>query len=288
MSSILKTLFIIVQYILPQHLLSHAAGSLATVKLAWIKNPLIRAFIRQYKVDMSEAVYPDAEDYVHFNAFFTRALKEGMRPIAEDPKALACPADGAVSQLGNIDSGRIFQAKGQSFSCRELLGGRDEDAAQFENGQFATIYLSPKDYHRVHMPCDGKLISMTYIPGDLFSVNQTTAENVDRLFSRNERVVCLFETEFGPMAMVLVGAMIVGSIDTVWAGQVAPPAKEIRHTDYVSGPGDRIELKKGEEMGRFKLGSTVVLLLPENVAQWAEELEAESPLRMGQAIAQLS
>ncbi len=287
MKAFLNTVFIIVQYIVPQHLLSRAAGYLAGVKLAWIKNPLIRGFIRQYKVDMSEAVYPDAEDYPNFNAFFTRALKEGMRPIAEDSKALACPADGAVSQLGAIDGGRIFQAKGQSFSCRELLGGRDSDAAQFENGQFATIYLSPKDYHRVHMPCDGKLVSMTYIPGDLFSVNQTTAENVDRLFSRNERVVCSFDTEFGPMAMVLVGAMIVGSVDTVWAGQVAPPAKTIRHTDYLSGPGEVIELKKGEEMGRFKLGSTVILLLPQGAAEWAEELAAESPLRMGQAIAQL-
>ena len=192
------------------------------------------------------------------------------------------PADGTVSQLGKIELGRCFQAKGRDFSVVELLGGNKDRAQPFLNGEFATIYLSPKDYHRVHMPCAGTLTETVYVPGDLFSVNPTTAEGVDGLFARNERMVCMFDTEFGPMAMVLVGAMIVAGIETVWSGQVCPLPKQAQVQDYSQGP---IKLEKGEEMGRFKLGSTVILCFPEDAVKFLEEIQASSPLQMGQAIA---
>ncbi len=203
---------------------------------------------------------PDYRQYANFNAFFTRPLQADARPIAEAD--IVCPADGAISQLGDIAGGRIFQAKGQDYSCVELLGGDPERAAQFAGGKFATIYLSPRDYHRVHMPLAGRLQATTYIPGDLYSVNTVTAENVERLFARNERLVSYFETEAGPMAMVLVGAMVVAGIETVWGGQVAPPPKTPSAWITSSQP-EAVELATGEEMGRFKLGSTVILLFPE-------------------------
>ena len=222
-------LFIISQYLLPHHLLSRLAGCVAECRARWFKNAFTAWFAKRYQVNMSEALVEDLTAYEHFNAFFTRALKPGARPLDETPGAILCPADGAVSQLGPIEHGRIFQAKGHSFSALELLGGDPALAAPFMGGEFATIYLSPKDYHRVHMPLAGTLREMVYVPGRLFSVNQTTAENVPELFARNERVVCLFDTERGPMAVVLVGAMIVASIETVWAGLVTPPTVSYTH-----------------------------------------------------------
>lgn len=276
--------FIILQHIIPQHLLSRLVGRLAECEAPWLKNLLITRFIKQYKVDMSEAAEPDPAHYSNFNAFFTRALRDGARPIDDDPKGVCCPADGAISQLGNIQEGRIFQAKGQDYSLHRLLGGDPELAATFAEGSFATIYLSPRDYHRVHMPVTGTLRSMTYVPGDLFSVNTVTAENVQGLFARNERAVCVFDTEFGPMAMVLVGAMIVAGIETVWAGQVAPIKREVIRHDYQKSQ-EPIVLEKGAEMGRFKLGSTVILLFGHDQIEWLEKFTATTPTRLGQALA---
>lgn len=276
--------FVIIQYLLPQHLLSRLVGRLAQCRTPWLKNLLIRQFIRAYDVNMDEAVEPDAECYANFNAFFTRALREGTRPIAEGAQ-LACPADGAISQLGDINAGRIFQAKGQDYTLLKLLGGDQALASEFQGGSFATIYLSPKDYHRVHMPISGKLRSMHYIPGQLFSVNTTTAENVPDLFARNERAVCVFDTELGPMAMILVGAMIVAGIETVWEGQVAPIERRIRVSDY-SKPAAAVCLEKGEEMGRFKLGSTVILLFGKDKLEWLEQYSAGTPTRLGEALAE--
>lgn len=280
----MDTLFIIFQHLLPQHWLSRLTGWLADNQTTWLKNLLIERFARHFRVNMAEAADPELRNYPNFNAFFTRALAEGARPIAEEDKLVVCPADGAISQLGAIDSGRVFQAKGQSFSVRELLGGDMERARQFENGSFATVYLSPRDYHRVHMPVAGELSAQTYVPGDLYSVNQVTAENVDRLFARNERLVCYFDTEFGPMAMVLVGALIVAGIETVWSGQVAPPTSDPKTIDYQRTPAG-VSLKRGEEMGRFKLGSTVILLFGENAVAWEDQYIAGSPTRMGEIMA---
>ncbi len=277
----MDTAFIILQYLLPQHLLSRLVGKLAECRLPWLKNLLIRRFITQYKVDMSEAVESAPEAYANFNAFFTRALKDGARPIADAP--VVCPADGAISQLGEINRGRIFQAKGQDYSLQTLLGDDKALTAEFDGGSFATIYLSPRDYHRVHMPVDGTLRSMTYVPGKLFSVNTTTAENVRSLVARNERAICVFDTEFGPMAMILVGAMIVAGIETVWDGQVAPPPRQLTTRSY---PQEAPTLKKGEEMGRFKLGSTVILLFGKDKIDWLDKFEALTPTRLGEALAE--
>ena len=233
---------------------------------------------------MNEAQVEDLTAFAHFNDFFTRALKDGARPLDSSPGAVLCPADGAVSQLGKIEQGRIFQAKGHSFSAIELLGGDTERAAAFMGGEFATIYLSPKDYHRVHMPLAGTLKEMVYVPGRLFSVNQTTAENVPELFARNERVVCLFDTERGPMAVVLVGAMIVASIETVWAGLVTPPKRMLKTFSYDEAARAPIVLDKGAELGRFKLGSTAIVLFGPEQVKWAEELAANSPVQMGQRL----
>ncbi len=280
-------LFVLFQHLAPQHLLSHVAGFFAECTVSWIKKPLIEWFIKRYKVDMSIAANPDPESYQHFNDFFTRPLAEGQRPISDEPNAIACPADGCISQLGKIEHGRIFQAKGQEYSLQELVGGDKAHAEKFQNGHFATVYLSPKDYHRVHMPLAGTLESMIHVPGDLFSVNETTAENVPRLFARNERVVCLFSTTAGPMAVILVGAMIVASIETTWAGLVTPIKKQIRTWDYNVGNNTPINFEKGDEMGRFKLGSTAIVLLGEGVADWTETLEAQSPVLMGQSMGEI-
>ncbi|MEP0203776.1 MAG: archaetidylserine decarboxylase [Halioglobus sp.] len=281
----MDSLFIFLQHVVPQHLLSRTMGYLAELRRPlWLKNWVIKQFVAHFRVDMSEALEPDIETYSHFNAFFTRALKEGARPIAD--ASIVCPADGAVSQLGKIEGGRIFQAKGQHFSTTELLGGDVERAIAFKDGDFATIYLSPRDYHRVHMPIAGTLTATCYIPGELFSVNGTTAENVDRLFARNERLVCHFDTETGPMAMILVGAMIVAGIETVWSGQVAPPLATPDLRDYKVAP-EAIHLKKGEEMGRFKLGSTVILLFGEDAIDWLDHYQAGTTTRLGEALADL-
>lgn len=277
-------LFILSQYLLPHHLLSRLIGCAAECQAGWFKSRLINWFAKQYQVNMSEAQIEDLNAFEHFNAFFTRALKEGARPLDPTPGAVLSPADGAVSQLGKIEHGRIFQAKGHSFSLVELLGGDNERAQPFMGGEFATIYLSPKDYHRVHMPLGGTLREMVYVPGRLFSVNQTTAENVPELFARNERVVCLFDTERGPMAVVLVGAMIVASIETVWAGLVTPPKRVLKSLRYDAAARAPIVLEKGAELGRFKLGSTAIVLLGPEQVQWAAQLSANSSVRMGQLL----
>ena len=276
-------LFIFLQHIVPQHLLSRCTGWLAELEHpSWLKDWVIGLFIGRFKVDMSEALEPDPKKYPNFNAFFTRPLKEGARPVADAD--VVCPADGAISQLGDIIDGRIFQAKRQDYSCVELLGGDPEWAATFAGGSFATIYLSPRDYHRVHMPMAGKLLGTTYVPGDLYSVNGVTAENVERLFARNERMVCYFETAVGPMAMILVGAMVVAGIETVWSGQVAPAPKTPTSVGFQHLP-EAVALEKGEEMGRFKLGSTVILLFPEGAVEWDGRYEAGAATRLGESLA---
>jgi phosphatidylserine decarboxylase len=273
-------LFVLSQFIIPQHLLSRVVGWFASSKIEFIKNLFIKNFAKKFDVNMSEAKIEDLDTFCSFNDFFTRELKDGARPIAG--AKLVSPADGAVSQLGKIELGRVFQAKGRDFSVTELLGGDSDRAEPYLNGDFTTIYLSPKDYHRVHMPCAGTLVETVYVPGDLFSVNPTTAQGVDGLFARNERLVCMFDTEHGPMAMVLVGAMIVAGIETVWSGQVCPLPKEAQVQKF---DGQKIKLEKGEEMGRFKLGSTVVLCFPKDAINFKQEIQATSPLMMGQALA---
>ncbi len=277
-------LFIIMQYLLPQHLLSRLAGCIADCTWPWLKNAFIGWFVKRYQVDMSEARVEEPTAYACFNDFFTRALKEGARPLDQATDSVLCPADGAISQLGAIEHGRIFQAKGQSFSTLELLGGNPEHAALFQGGQFATVYLSPRDYHRVHMPLGGTLREMIYVPGKLFSVNRNTAENVPELFARNERVVCLFDTDAGPMAVVLVGAMIVASVETTWAGLIAPPRRQLRTQRY-GQPAPA--LGRGEEMGRFKLGSTAIVLFGPGRTVWDESLRAGDAVRMGQGMGQM-
>ena len=274
---------IIGQYLLPKHLVTLLAGKLANAKMGKFTTFLITKFIKQFKIDMSEAKYSEAADFETFNDFFTRELKAGLRPIIEGDNNLATPVDGCVSQQGDIKAGRIFQAKGHDFSLRELLGGRDDVAAPFDDGIFSTVYLAPKDYHRIHMPITGKLEQMIFIPGDLFSVNPLTAQNVPNLFARNERAVAIFSTAIGPMAMVLVGATIVGSIETVWEGTLTPQKnKEIQYWDY---QGQEIILQKGAEMGRFKLGSTIVALFPKNSIEFSDALAPSSVTRLGELFA---
>ncbi|WJG10064.1 archaetidylserine decarboxylase [Aliiglaciecola sp. LCG003] len=247
------------QYLLPKHLLSRALGKLAAAEAGSVTTALIKMFIKQYNVDMSEAKESDPSYYRTFNHFFTRELKDGARPICQDPQHLAMSVDGTVSQLGDIKYDTIFQAKGHDYSLTTLLGGNPDLAEPFKGGKFATIYLSPKDYHRIHMPMDAILTDMVYVPGDLFSVNPLTTENVPGLFARNERVACMFESVHGKFAIVLVGATIVASIETIWAGTVTPPAgKNVQHWRYPKDSEGTISLKKGEEMGLFKLGSTIV------------------------------
>lgn len=277
------SLFILFQHIVPQHLLSRLVGWLAECRKPGIKNWLIGRFIKRFNVDMTEAEREHIDQYEHFNDFFTRALKEGARPISAGDNIIVSPADGAISEVGKLEYSRVLQAKGRGYSLTSLLGGSEKLASEFINGTFATVYLSPKDYHRVHMPVAGALKEAFYVPGDLYSVNQTTAENVDNLFARNERLVCLFETDKGPMAMILVGAMIVAGIETVWAGQIAPIKRDPINVFKTQGDTP-VLLGKGDEMGRFKLGSTVILLFPEGVTNWQETLAAGTPLKMGEPI----
>ncbi|WP_426415807.1 archaetidylserine decarboxylase [Aestuariirhabdus sp. LZHN29] len=280
--------FALLQYIIPQHLLSRIAGWVAECRWPWLKNRFITTFVNHYQVDMSQALEENPQAYEHFNAFFTRALKPDARTLATDPAQLICPADGQISQIGQIEYGRIFQAKGHDYSLTELVGGDTKLADEFMNGAFATVYLSPRDYHRVHMPMAGTLRSMTYVPGKLFSVNQATAENIPGLFARNERVVAIFDTEHGPMAMILVGAMIVASIETVWAGLVAPPQRALKRVDYTEQARQPVSLGRGDEMGRFKLGSTVILLHPDKSVKWLESMRAGNSVRMGEALGTLT
>ena len=275
-------LAVLPQYLMPKLAMTRLAGRIASAEWGALTTWVIEGFISRYKVNMSEAVHEDPAHYKSFNEFFTRPLKEGVRPLASS--TWVCPVDGAISQCGAIELDQIFQAKGHQYSTRALVGGDAALAAQFQNGQFATLYLSPRDYHRIHMPIAGKLLRMIHVPGDLFSVNPTTARGVPGLFARNERVVCEFETAQGPMVLVLVGATIVGSMATVWHGQVNPPRPGmVREWQYDT---QNVLLQKGEEMGRFLLGSTVVMLFQQNSIAFPTDWLSTRPLQMGESMSQ--
>ncbi|NVD97386.1 archaetidylserine decarboxylase [Massilia sp. BJB1822] len=276
-------LAVLPQYLLPKTALTNFAGRVAGAKGGAMTTRLIRWFVGKYDVNMAEAANPDIASYHSFNDFFTRALKPGARPLAEAD--LVCPVDGRISQFGAIEDDQIFQAKGHKFSTTALVGGDRALAAHFQHGSFANLYLSPRDYHRIHMPCDGKLTRMIYVPGELFSVNPTTARGIPGLFARNERVVCVFETAFGPFVMTLVGATIVGSMATVWHGVVNPPRQpDVCEWTYAD---QNIVLKKGEELGRFLLGSTVVMLFPKDTLHFNEQWQPAGPVRLGECMANL-
>jgi phosphatidylserine decarboxylase len=277
--------FILLQHLLPHHLISRLVGRLAASKTPWIKNTFITWFVKRYQPDMREAEHLDPTLYASFNAFFTRALRDGARPIAEGANSIVSPADGVLSAFGDIQNDSIFQAKGKTFSLTALLGGDAARAAPFKGGRFATVYLSPRDYHRVHNPAGGTLREMIYVPGRLFSVNKETTDNVDSLFARNERAVCIFDTPQGPMAVILVGAMIVAGIDTVWAGQVAPSASGLRTYDYRRNVPP-IQLATGAEVGRFKLGSTAIVLFGPGMMEW-DGLGIGQRVRMGEHMGRL-
>jgi phosphatidylserine decarboxylase len=268
-------------YFLPHHFMSRIVYRLTRMKSS--KLPfVIKQFSKKFKVNLSEALIQDVTQFKTFNEFFTRELKPDARLIAEGENILTCPVDGTISQFGEISNDRIFQAKGHDYSALELLGGDSDLARPFENGQFCNIYLSPRDYHRIHMPCDGTLTHQIHVPGRLFSVAPFTVKTVPRVFARNERVVALFDTPFGKMAMVLVGAMNVAAIETVWDGLVTPPkGKTISTRTYAD---NEVTLGKGEEMGRFNMGSTVILLLENNNLEWDAVLEPEKTVRLGMSI----
>lgn len=286
MQTFLKSIFVVLQHLVPQHLLSRMVGWFAETSFGPVRSLFISSFIKIFKIDLSEAKESNPDAYPSFNAFFTRELKPDARPLCMDGDAVLSPADGHISEIGSIEDGRLLQAKGREFKLVDLLGGDEEMSQLFRGGNFATIYLSPRDYHRVHMPLDGKLRRMVHIPGDLFSVNTATTALVDGLFARNERVVCLFDTAAGPMAVIMVGAMICASIETSWAGLITPHKRQVRRVDYPSSV-DPVDLKKGEEMGRFKLGSTVILLFGDDAVDWEDDLEAESRVLMGERLATL-
>lgn len=276
-------LAVLPQYLLPKQLLTMIAGRFASARAGSLTTSAIRRFVARYGVDMSEAADPDIASYATFNDFFTRALRPGARPLA--PAAVICPVDGAVSQLGAIQHDQIFQAKGHRYSTTALLGGDAALAEPYRDGSFATIYLSPRDYHRIHMPCPGRLLRMVHVPGSLFSVNPLTARGVPGLFARNERVVCHFQTPLGPMALVLVGATIVGSMATVWHGVVNPPrGGEIREWRY---DDPALRFAKGQEMGRFLLGSTVVMLFPRPALAFNPDWSPGRAVRLGEPMAGL-
>lgn len=275
---------VFLQYLLPKQALTAFAGFVASRERGWVTTALIRWFVGKYQVNMGEAANPDITAYPTFNAFFTRALKPGARPLAQ--AALVCPVDGAISQLGAIAHDQIFQAKGHHYSTTALVGGDAALAAHYQDGHFATIYLSPKDYHRIHMPADGRLTRMIYVPGELFSVNPVTARGVPGLFARNERVVCVFESARGPFVLVLVGATIVGSMATVWHGVVNPPrSKAVREWRYPASGQPEVVLKQGDEMGRFLLGSTVVMLFPKGPLRFNSAWAHGGSVRLGEAMA---
>ena len=275
-------LAVLPQYALPKRALTTLAGKFASARLGGLTTSVIRWFVGRYNVNMAEAANPDIASYTSFNDFFTRALKPGARPLASAD--LICPVDGAISQFGPIAKDQVFQAKGHTYSTTALVGGDAAAAARFDNGHFATLYLSPRDYHRIHMPCAGELTRMVHVPGDLFSVNPTTARGVPGLFARNERVVCFFESAQGPFVLVLVGATIVGSMATVWHGQINPPRTgTLRQWDYAKG---QVSLQQGEEMGRFLLGSTVVMLFPQGPLQFNPQWAPVRAIQLGEAMAQ--
>jgi len=265
------------QYVVPQHFYTRIMGKISKLRYARFKKWQINTFIRRYQVDMSAAIIENPDEYATFNEFFTRRIKPELRPIVQGAREVACPVDGSVSQIGKIDKDTLLQAKGFNFSLQSLLGGNEQTAKLFNNGNFSTIYLAPKDYHRIHMPLDGILKETIYIPGKLFSVNQKTAAAVPSLFARNERLVCIFETEIGPMAVILVGAIIVGSIHTCWDEN---PRSKTMTSNKQSG----ITLKRGDELGYFQVGSTVIVLFGENKIKWNNHLRCDSEVKMGQLL----
>lgn len=278
--------FAALQYLLPQHAISRLVHRISRSRRVPGLRPAMSWFVRRYGVRMDEAADPDLDAYPDFNSFFTRALRDGARPLPADPQQPCCPVDGYVSQVGRIRNGRLFQAKGQLFSLSELLGGDERRAAPFEDGEFATLYLSPGDYHRVHIPLAGRLQEMVHVPGQLFSVSRICVRDIPRLFARNERVACLFDTALGPMAVILVGAINVGSIETVWAGEVTPPrGRQIIATRYAQSGPQAIALERGAELGRFNLGSTVIVLFGPGRIRWHKALTPEAPVRLGQPLA---
>ena len=279
---------IALQYIMPKHAISRLMGKFAASESGWFTTKFIEWFIKTYKINMNEAKLKKATDFKTFNDFFTRELEDGARPINTDENALCYPVDGAISQQGDIENGQLIQAKGFNYSLKSLLGGNETDASLFEDGKFSCIYLAPKDYHRIHMPMQGTLRKMIYVPGELFSVNPLTAQNVPDLFARNERVVTIFDTEHGTLAMVLVGATIVASIETVWAGTITPPAgKDIFTWTYPASGVGAIHLQKGAEMGRFKLGSTVVSTFAPNMIEFNKDAGPETVTRLGEHYADI-
>ncbi len=275
-------LFAALQRVLPTRWLSSMVHRIAQIHNPGIKNALIRLFMRGFTIDLSEAERSRVEDYASFNDFFTRALKPGARPLADDPQAFLSPVDGTVSQFGQIREGRLIQAKGHSYSLLDLLAGDAERAAAFADGEFCTIYLAPYNYHRIHMPIDGQLQRWTYVPGRLFSVNAATARALPNLFARNERLNAIFDTDAGPVGLILVGALFVGSLETVWAGMVSPPHLRAEPTAYE--PMTPVSLPRGAEMGRFNMGSTVILLAPRQRVQWDTSLRPGLPVRQGQSL----
>ena len=277
----INRLKVLPQYLIPKQAITALAGQLASAQAGKLTTAVIRWFVKRYQVNMSEAAQEDIGAYSSFNEFFTRPLKTGARKLSK--AKYICPVDGAISQFGDIKTNQIFQAKGHSYSIEALVGGNKSLAAQYQDGSFATIYLSPRDYHRIHMPCDGRLLRMVYVPGDLFSVNPTTAQGVPGLFARNERVVCEFESAQGNFILVLVGATIVGSMATVWHGVVNPP--RIGNIKEWSYSDQNITLKQGEEMGRFLLGSTVVMLFPKDTVKFNTNWIAAKPVQLGERMA---
>lgn len=277
------------QYIFPQLPVTRAAGWLAEKKWGAVTHFIIKLFAQKYNINLTEAKKSHPSDYATFNEFFIRPLKDGVRPIVEDEKTLCLPADGKVSESGAIDDNLLLQAKGHFFTLETLLANDEEMAAQFKNGTFITTYLSPSDYHRVHMPCDATLKKMIYVPGELFSVNPFLAQHVPNLFARNERVICEFETEFGPMVQILVGATITASMSTIWAGIINPPrTKDVVVYNYETTGEKAVQLKKGQEMGAFRLGSTVVNLFAKDAITLDERLSAGAVTRMGEALGKIN
>lgn len=285
MRTLIERLLAGLQTILPQHFLSRIVYALMRSENRWVKNTLIVVISKLAGINPEEAVSADKNDYVSFNAWFTRALKPGVRHFETAADALLSPCDGRISETGDLDDNQILQAKGKSYSLADLLAG-DEVCSQLNDGYFSTIYLSPRDYHRIHMPMAGELKRMIHVPGRLFSVAPYTARQVDRLFARNERVICIFDTAAGPLVLVLVGAMLVSSTETVWAGEITPNKnKEVTVVDYAAG---QIKLDKGEEMGRFNMGSTVIMLMPDGVIAGLAGNGAGDPVKVGQRLADLT
>ena len=281
--SLLDRLKALIQYPLPHHLLSKLMFWATRCRWRPFKNAFMRFIIKRFDVDMSIAADQNLDNYQHFNEFFTRPLKEGARPIAAEADAIACPVDGTVSQLGPIEDGRVYQAKGHDYSLKTLLGGLDHLQERFAGGQFATIYLSPRDYHRIHMPLGGTLSETVYVPGRLFSVSPATTRAIPELFARNERMVTIYETEHGPMAVILVGAIFVAGIETVWSGNYGD--NTFRPFEHFIGKNlPQVSLEKGDEMGRFNMGSTVVLLFGPGHMSWNENLQPDQTVKMGESI----